>query len=187
MKTKNLITALICILSFSACEKNTIINEGDIIHNGPDIFTFTLEDEQYIDIEDGNGQWSVNNHQLAVLEIGALNDVDVVVAETQVMLRDEIPLCDADIDVFTGAALTMFPSDLPNNALIDWGSGGPGWTERWESDENFVFFDRTSVAVIDSTYENVYASFWVNLVEPTCDDQEKRVQAGTMVISVFRD
>ena len=200
MKTKRSFTALILGVGIllSSCTKEEITEQTIVQNIGPDVYFYSQEGQEDIlmDVNSQEPGWILAD-QLAVLEIANLKEGDLIIAETQVRIRDNNS-CDSRIRIKTGPLITSeiftTPTDDGNEAesILAFAEDGPWRVEFMENDETFRLFERTQVAVIDTTLEMAYASLWLNAYTDdedcvTTDGEGIIAEMANMVISVYRN
>lgn len=186
------------LIGMFSCTKEEITEQTIIDNNGPEVYFYSQEGEPdiLIDVNSQEPGWTLGD-QIAFLEIEDLKAGDVIVAETQIRIRDNNS-CDAQIRIKTGPLLTaelfITPPDdgIDTESILAFAEDGPWRVEYLEKDETFKILERTNVAVIDTTIDVVYASFWLNAYtnEEDCvttDGEGIIAEMGNMIISVYRN
>ena len=183
----------LCVLCFS-CTKEDITEQTIINKNGPEVYIYTQEGQEDIlrDIESSAESWALDD-QITSIELGNLNVGDLIVAETQIRIID-LTNCDFRIGINTGplvlTSIFSVPIENDESNIIAFELDGPVRVEYLEEDEGAVYYERIHAAVIDTTVDNAYATFWLNAYSSNCtttNGEGIRAELGTMVISIYRN
>jgi hypothetical protein len=181
--------------SMSSCTKEETTEQYITNNLGPDVYIYSQEGLEDIlrDVEPAAEVWTLDD-QITSIELGSLNEGDLIVAETQIRIRD-LNNCESRIGVNSGPLISTSIFSVPtldgdDEGIIAFEVDGPVRVGYLEGVETSVYFERIHAVVIDTTVENAYATFWLNAYSSNCattNGEGIRAELGTMVISVYRN
>lgn len=134
--------------------------------------------------DETSGQWSYGD-QIAILEIGPLDSGDFVVADLQFRLQ-HISGCNENSVINAGSLLSPSPLLLSGDEGTVELTRGLSSAQRWESGDNYTFFNRTGGEAITEDMEEAYISQMVNCWSFSCGGETAEVQLSSMIVTVYR-